>query len=53
MYITHDKTLHFVGITKPKLAQLQSLAEPAKPTHKSRNWRSCELTNQISAQLNN
>ena len=37
MYITHGKTLHFVGITKPKGAQLQSLAEPTKPTHKSHN----------------
>ena len=35
MNITHDKTLHFVVITKPKEAQLQSLAEPAQPTHKS------------------
>ena len=29
MYITHDKTIHFVGITKPKEAQLQSPAELA------------------------
>ena len=35
MYITHDKTLHFVGITKPKEAQLQSPAEPTQPIHKS------------------
>ena len=35
MYITHGKTLHFVGITKPKGAKLQSPAEPAQPIQKS------------------
>ena len=35
MYITYGKTLHFLGITKPKGAQLQSPAESAQPTHKS------------------
>jgi len=29
MYITHGKTTHFVGMTKPKEAQLQGPAEPA------------------------
>ena len=35
MYITHGKTLHFVEITEPKGAQLQSLAKSAQPIHKS------------------
>ena len=34
-HITHGKTIHFVGITKPKGAQLQSPSEPTQPTHKS------------------
>ena len=35
MYITHGKTLHFVGITEPKGAQLQNPAKSAQPTQKS------------------
>lgn len=35
MYITHGKTIHFVEMTKPKEAQLQSPAEPAQLTYKS------------------
>ena len=29
MYITHDKTIHFVGMNEPKEAQQQGLAETA------------------------
>ena len=29
MNITHGKTIHLVGIDKPKEAQLQGLAKPA------------------------
>ena len=29
MYIIHGKTIHFVGMDKPKEAQLQGPAEPA------------------------
>ena len=31
MYITHGKTIHFVGMNKPKEAQQQGLAETAQP----------------------
>ena len=39
MYITHGKTLHFVGITKPKEAQLQNPTELAQPIHKSQQLK--------------
>ena len=35
MNITHGKTTHLVGITKPKQAYLQSPAGSGQPTHKS------------------
>ena len=31
MYITHDKTIHFVGMNKLKEAQQQGPAEAAQP----------------------
>ena len=44
MYITHGKTIHFIGITKPKEAQLQSPAELAQLHTNPNSWRSRELT---------
>ena len=35
MCITHGKTTHLVGLTKPKQAYLQSLTRSGQPTHKS------------------
>ena len=35
MYITHGKTIHLVGMAKPKEAQLQGPAKPAQLTFKS------------------
>ena len=35
MNITHGKTTHLVGLTKPKQAYLQSPAGSSQPTHKS------------------
>ena len=32
MHITHGKTIHLVGLDKPKEVQLQGLAEPAQLT---------------------
>ena len=39
MYITHDKTIHFVGMTKLKEAQLQGQAKPAQLTCKSQQLK--------------
>ena len=39
MYITHGKTIHLVGIDKPKEAQLQGPAEPAQLTLKSQQLK--------------
>ena len=35
MNITHGKTTHLVGLTKPKQAYLQSPTRSGQPTHKS------------------
>ena len=40
MSITHGKTTHFVRLTKPKQACLQSLARLGQPTHKSQQVES-------------
>ena len=47
MNITHDKTTHLVGLTKPKQAYLQSPARSGQPTHKSQ-----QLENMWIGQLN-
>ena len=39
MYITHDKTIHFVGMDKLKEAQLQGLAELAQLTCNSQQLK--------------
>ena len=31
MYVTHDKTIYFLGMNKPKEAQQQGPAEIAQP----------------------
>ena len=39
MYITHGKTINFLRMTKPKEAQLQSLAKPTQLTYKSQQLK--------------
>ena len=39
MNITHGKTTHFVGLTKPKQAYQQSPAGSDQPTHKSQQLK--------------
>ena len=39
MNITHGKTTHFVGLTKPKQTYQPSPAGSGQPTHKSQQLR--------------
>ena len=39
MYITNGKTIHLVGMNKPKEAQLQGPTEPAQLTCKSQQLK--------------
>ena len=50
MHITHGKTIHLVGMDKPKEAQLQSPVKPTQLIYKSSSWSSRELSGQVSAQ---
>ena len=47
MCITHGKTTHLVGLTKPKQAYLQSPARSSQPIHKSQ-----QLENKWTSQPN-
>ena len=49
MYITYGKTIHFVGMEKPKRSSKVQLRQPSSHANLS-NWSSRELSSQISAQ---
>ena len=50
MYITHGKTIHFEGMTKPKEAQLQGSTELANSHTNPSSWSSRKLASQVSTQ---